>query len=126
MATSRSGGLGEQSDDLDLLWVATVPDDELQPPTIDPWGNPSIAPFDHAADHRPVHGTMTVDVRDSNDRTLLERLLNTGRVLSVTASDGWSQQVRLTGIKCLDTEEQSDGSQVVIATYHWVAAASFN
>jgi hypothetical protein len=113
---------------LDVLWVATVPPDEVQPAVRDLAADTQVFVVhpDSAHLYRPVHGTLTVDVRSQRDRELLERLLNGGRVLSVTAADGWSQRVRLTSLRRVDTEMAEDGSHVVVATYTWVAAASFN
>jgi hypothetical protein len=113
---------------LDVLWVSTLDGDDLQP-VIDDLASDTMPFLVHPdSDHlqRPVHGTITVDVRSQRDRELLERLLNGGRVLSVTAADGWNQRVRLTSLRRVDTEVQPDGSHVVVATYTWVAAASFN
>jgi hypothetical protein len=113
---------------LDVLMVNTVGAAELQPDIQDVWADttPFVVHPESTHLHRPVHGTITVDVRDQRDRQLLERLLNGGRVLSVTAADGWSQRVRLTSLRRVDTEVQEDGRHAVVATYTWVAAASFN
>jgi hypothetical protein len=113
---------------LDVLWVATVPAEELQPHVHDLAADttPFVVRAESPHLYRPVHGTLTVDVRSQRDRDLLERLLNGGRALSVTAADGWSQRVRLTSLRKVDTEMADDGSHVVVATYTWVAAASFN
>lgn len=126
--TDRHPKLGPQPEStLDVLWVSTVSGDELFPASItgeQAWFD-ATAPFDPDTQH-PVHGTMTVDVRSERDRQLLQRLLTSNRVLSVTAADGWSQRVRLVGIRKVDTEDQADGSQLVVATYAWISAASFN
>lgn len=113
---------------LDVLWVATVPPDEMHPSVHDLAADtmPFIVHPDSSHLQRPVHGTLTVDVRSQRDRELLERLLNGSRALSVTAADGWSQRVRLTSLRRVDTEVGDDGRHVVVATYTWVAAASFN
>jgi hypothetical protein len=113
---------------LDVLWVSTVSGDALQPAIHDLAADTVAFPVHPDSPYlvRPVHGTLTVDVRDQGDRELLERLLNGGRVLSVTAADGWSQRVRLTALRRVDTELQDDGSHSVVATYTWVSAASFN
>ncbi len=112
---------------LDVLWVSTVPRDELHPRIRRLDGRDPLLSSELSPDEtRPVHGTLTVDVRDAHDRRLLERLLNTHRVLSVTAADGWTQRVRLTGIRRIHTETAVDGSHIVVATYTWVAAASLN
>lgn len=112
---------------LDVLWVSTVPRDELHPRIRRLDGCDPLISSDFGPDEsRPVHGTLTVDVRDARDRRLLERLLNTHRVLSVTSADGWTQRVRLTGIRRIHTETAVDGSHIVVATYTWVAAASLN
>ena len=113
---------------LDVLWVDTVAQDELQPDVQSLVADtmPFVVHAESTHLRRPVHGTITVDVRDQRDRQLLERLLNGGRVLSVTAADGWSQRVRLTSLRRVDTEVQDDGRHAVVATYTWVAAASFN
>lgn len=112
---------------LDVLWVSTVPRDELYPRIRRLDGRDPLVSAEFCPDEtRPVHGTMTVDVRDARDRRLLERLLNTHRVLSVTAADGWTQRVRLTGVRDVQTETALDGSHLVVATYTWVAAASLN
>lgn len=110
-----------------MLWVSTVPDHELHP-TGDGEGqgrDMRTRSFD-PQEVRPVHGTLTVDVRSQNDRVLLERLLRTKAVLSVTAADGWTQRLRLMSVKGVTIEEESDGSNVVVATYAWLAAASNN
>jgi hypothetical protein len=117
-----------RDDLLDVLWVSTVADDEIHPQLSDLAVD--TAPFVVDAENphltRPVHGTLTVDVRGRRDRELLERLLNGGRALSVTAADGWNQRVRLTTLCKVDAEPRDDGSHAVIATYTWVAAHSFN
>jgi hypothetical protein len=112
---------------LDVLWVSTVPDHELYPTTDPEHGRPALETrsFD-PQESRPVHGTLTVDVRNQSDRVLLERLLRTQAVLSVTAADGWTQRLRLMSVKGVTIEEQADGSSVVVATYAWLAAASNN
>lgn len=118
----------QTTDPLDVLWVSTVAADDLHPHvrlSDAQFGAFLSADADEMPD-RPVHGTLTVDVRDDGDRRLLERLLNGKRVLSVTAADGWSQRVRLTGLRRVDTEETESGDHLVVATYTWVAAASFN
>ena len=128
VTADRHPKLGPQPEStLDVLWVSTVSGDELFPSAVNgeqSWFD-STAPFDPDA-QLPVHGTMTVDVRSARDRQLLQRLLTSNRVLSVTAADGWSQRVRLVGIRKVDTEVQSDGSQLVVATYAWISAACFN
>ena len=128
VTADRHPKLGPQPEStLDVLWVSTVSGDELVPTTVREtavWFEQTGA-FDPDTQH-PVHGTMTVDVRSDRDRELLQRLLTSNRVLSVTAADGWSQRVRLVGIRKIDTEVQPDGSQLVVATYTWVSAASFN
>jgi hypothetical protein len=112
---------------LDVLWVSTVPDHELHP-SAEPAGARAALrtrSFD-PQEVRPVHGTLTVDVRNQSDRVLLERLLRTKAVLSVTAADGWTQRLRLMSVKGVTIEEQADGSSIVVATYAWLAAASNN
>jgi hypothetical protein len=113
---------------LDVLWVATVPPEELLPTLHDAAVDtmPFVLEPDSTHLQRPVHGTLTVDVRSQRDRELLQRLLKGGRTLSVTAADGWSQRVRLTSLRRVDTEIGDDGRHVVVATYTWVSAASFN
>jgi hypothetical protein len=113
---------------LDVLWVATVPPDDLLPNPHDLATDtmPFVVHPDSAHLERPVHGTLTVDVRSQRDRELLQRLLKGGRALSVTAADGWSQRVRLTSLRRVDTEIGDDGRHIVVATYTWVSAASFN
>lgn len=108
-----------------MLWVSTVPEDDLVPRVAGAEGS-RLVTFTAPARHRPVHGTLTVDVREHQDRRLLGRLLRSDRVLSVTASDGWTQRVRLTGIRRVDTEEQQDGSLIAVATYSWISAAACN
>jgi hypothetical protein len=112
---------------LDVLWVSTVPDHELHPSSDREGQGATLRTrsFD-PQEVRPVHGTLTVDVRSQDDRVLLERLLRTKAVLSVTAADGWTQRLRLMSVKGVTIEEQSDGSSVVVATYAWLAAASNN
>lgn len=120
------GGGRQPGQVLDVLWVSTVPQHELHPQPVDGAGAVlRTRPFD-PHEVRPVHGTLTVDVCDERDRVLLERLLRTKAVLSVTASDGWTQRLRLMSVKGVTIEEQSDGSSVVVATYSWLAAASSN
>ena len=129
MSPERRQRLGEQSEHtLDVLWVSTVPDDALHPIISDIGDDiDRFVPSDlDAEDDAPVHGTLTVDIRSDDDRRLLERLLRSNRALSVTASDGWTQRVRLTGIRHIDAEPQGDGTYLVVATYTWIAAASFN
>jgi hypothetical protein len=111
---------------LDVLWVSTVPDHELHPAATDGERAPLRTRSFDPQEVRPVHGTLTVDVRNQSDRVLLERLLRTKAVLSVTAADGWTQRLRLMSVKGVTIEEQSDGSSVVVATYAWLAAASNN
>ncbi len=110
-----------------MLWVSAVSGEELFPSVVTEasvWFSETL-PFVPDTQNL-VHGTMTVDVRSEQDRHLLQRLLISNRAFSVTAADGWSQRVRLVGIRKVDTEVQPDGSQLVVATYAWVAAASFN
>lgn len=120
-------GLGSQPGRvLDVLWVSTVPQDELHPHVVDDGGGVLRTRSFDPQETRPVHGTLTVDVRNESDRVLLERLLRTKAVLSVTAADGWTQRLRLMSVKGVTIEEQADGSSVVVATYSWLAAASNN
>jgi hypothetical protein len=112
---------------LDVLWVSTVPDHELLPVGDSAGAGTGLQTrsFD-PQEVRPVHGTLTVDVRSQSDRVLLERLLRTKAVLSVTAADGWTQRLRLMSVKGVAIEEESDGTSIVVATYSWLAAASTN
>jgi hypothetical protein len=113
---------------LDVLWVATVPPEDLLPDVRDLAADTMrfVVHPDSSHLQRPVHGTLTVDVRSQRDRDLLQRLLKGTRALSVTAADGWSQRVRLTSLRRVDTEIGEDGRHIVVATYTWVSAASFN
>ncbi len=117
----------DRDENLDVLWVSTVAPADLIPPPVDPLDTvPYVAHAANRHDRRPVHGTISVDVRHHRDRALLERLLNGGRVLSVTAADGWSQRVRLVALRQVRTEAGADGDHQVVATYHWVAASACN
>jgi hypothetical protein len=112
---------------LDVLWVSTVPAHELYPSYTDLDGeDPLVTRAFDPDEVRPVHGTLTVDVKEQKDRKLLERLLRTKQVLSVTAADGWTQRLLLTAVRSVHIEEQPDGSSTVVATYSWLAAASCN
>lgn len=112
---------------LDVLWVSTVPRDELYPTYHDVQGDDPLATRAFDPDEpRPVHGTLTVEVKEQRDRELLERLLRTKQILSVTAADGWTQRLLLTSVRGVHIEEAADGSSTVVATYSWLAAASCN
>ncbi|MDZ7733789.1 MAG: hypothetical protein U5R31_12615 [Acidimicrobiia bacterium] len=65
--SARPGDSGGQT--LDVLWVSTVADDELHPALAieRAAGPPSFRAFD-PDESRPVHGTLTVDVRGRRPR----------------------------------------------------------
>lgn len=107
---------------LDVMLIATVPPGELIPR---PRQGTRWIPYTNGR-QRPISGTIAVDVRDREDRELLQRILRTGEVLSVTSADGWSQRLRLAAVRDVAVEHRPDGETVVVATYTWIAAESAN
>ncbi|GIU83921.1 MAG: hypothetical protein KatS3mg008_0696 [Acidimicrobiales bacterium] len=107
---------------LDVMLIATVPPEELIPR---PRQGTRWIQYTSRR-QRPVSGTIAVDVRERQDRELLQRILRTGEVLSVTSADGWTQRLRLAAVRDVAVEHRPDGETVVVATYTWIAAESAN